>query len=134
MPGHKPSFVSTSLWQTPQACTLMRTCLASGLGTSRSTISKSAPGLGTCATFICAAFIGTTVALFVAIRPPTTHWVIDERTRDFASALRCVAGEDKVASFDRLVAGEAGSEQRLVRGFAIFELSEAPAARRRVFS
>ena len=33
--------MSTSLWQTPQACTLMRTCPAPGLGISRSTISKS---------------------------------------------------------------------------------------------
>src|SRR3989442_4897861 len=36
----------------PQACTRMRTCPAPGLGISRSTISKSAPGFGTCATFI----------------------------------------------------------------------------------
>jgi hypothetical protein len=44
--------VSESLWQTPQACILMRTSPATGLGISRSTISKSAPGLGTCAAFI----------------------------------------------------------------------------------
>src|SRR5216684_4632589 len=36
----------------PQACTRIRTCPAPGLGISRSTISKSAPGFGTCATFI----------------------------------------------------------------------------------
>src|SRR6266481_4527338 len=36
----------------PQACTRMRTCPAVGLGMSRSTISKSAPGFGTSATFI----------------------------------------------------------------------------------
>src|ERR1700679_2677245 len=54
IPGHAPSFVSTSLWHTPQACTLMSTCPAGGLGISRSTISKSAPGLGTTATFIVA--------------------------------------------------------------------------------
>src|SRR5260370_30450359 len=52
MPGKSPSFVTLSLWQTPQACTRMRTCPALGLGISRSTISKSAPGLGTWATFI----------------------------------------------------------------------------------
>src|SRR5216684_2123543 len=52
MPGKSPSFVTLSLWQTPQACTRMRTCPALGLGISRSTISKSAPGFGTCATFI----------------------------------------------------------------------------------
>src|ERR1700687_413939 len=36
----------------PQACTRMRTCPAGGCGISRSTISKSAPGFGTCTTFI----------------------------------------------------------------------------------
>src|SRR5260370_2837231 len=36
----------------PQACTRMRTCPAPGFGISRSTISKFAPGFGTCATFI----------------------------------------------------------------------------------
>src|SRR6266566_3031977 len=65
MPGKPSSFVSTSLWQIPQACTLMRTCPTPGLGISRSTIWKSAPGLGICATFISA------VASFVAgIMPP----------------------------------------------------------------
>src|SRR5580704_17240030 len=68
MPGHKPPFVSTSLWHTPQACTLIRACPASGVGISRSTISKSAPGLEICATFIFVIFIGTT--LLVAINPP----------------------------------------------------------------
>jgi hypothetical protein len=52
MPGQAPSFVNMSLWQTPQASTLTRTSPASGFGISRSTISKSAHGLGTCATFI----------------------------------------------------------------------------------
>src|SRR5713101_9684727 len=52
MPGKSPSFVMKSLWQMPQACTRMRTCPAAGFGISRSTISKSAPGFGTCATFI----------------------------------------------------------------------------------
>jgi hypothetical protein len=46
----------------PQACTLMHTCRTPGLGISRSTISKSPPGLGTCATFI-----GATATLVVAI-------------------------------------------------------------------
>src|SRR5712664_2717549 len=54
MPGKSPSFVMTSLWQMPQACTRIRTCPAPGLGISRSTISKSAPGFGTCTTFILA--------------------------------------------------------------------------------
>jgi hypothetical protein len=43
-------------------------------------------------------------------------------------------GEDKIASFDSLVAGEAGFEHRLLGGFAVLiELSEPPAARRGVF-
>src|SRR5215469_6605958 len=62
MPGQRPSFVSTSLWQIPQACTLMRTYPAPGLGISRSTISKSPPGLRTCATLI-----GATATFVVAI-------------------------------------------------------------------
>jgi hypothetical protein len=45
-----------------------------------------------------------------------------------------VAGEDKVASLDRLVAGEASLEQNLVGRFAVFELSKSPTARRGVFS
>src|SRR5262249_1174062 len=66
MPGQAPSFVSTSLWQTPQACTLMRTCPAPGSGISRSTIWKSAPALG-----ICATFIGAIATFVVAMIPPS---------------------------------------------------------------
>ncbi len=62
MPGQAPSFVSMSLWQTPQACTLMRTSPATGLGISRSTISKSAPAWGSWA-----AFIGAIPTFVVAI-------------------------------------------------------------------
>src|SRR5260370_23572619 len=82
MPGHPPSFVSTSLRHTPQACTLMRTSPAAGLGISRSTIWNSAPGFGTCAAFwtyapglgTCAAFVGA-IATFVAaiMRPSIGH-------------------------------------------------------------
>src|SRR5215467_7341454 len=76
MPGQEPSFVNTSLWQMPQACTLMRTCPEVGLGISRSMIWKSAPGLETCATFIVA-----TETVIVAIQPPplaaeTTHHLL----------------------------------------------------------
>src|SRR5277367_2684859 len=66
MPGHAPSFVSTSLWHTPQACTLMRTCPAAGSGISRSTISKSPPGLEICAACMGAAS-GFAAILKVAI-------------------------------------------------------------------
>src|SRR5215472_3646565 len=65
MPGLEPSFVNTSLWQMPHACTLMRTCPEVGLGISRSMIWKSAPGLETCATFIVA-----TETVIDDIQPP----------------------------------------------------------------
>ena len=42
--------------------------------------------------------------------------------------------EDKVLGFARLVARKAGFVQRLVGRFAVFKLSEPPAARRRVLS
>src|SRR5713226_9554058 len=64
MPGHKPSFTNTSLWQTPHACTRMLTSPASGSGISRSTIWKPAPGLEIWATFMVA------TATVVAINPP----------------------------------------------------------------
>src|SRR3974377_1781575 len=54
-----------SLWHTPQARTLMRTCPGPGFGISRSTISKSPPDLE-----ICAAFIGATPTFVVAMMPP----------------------------------------------------------------
>src|SRR5260221_13744247 len=47
MPGQVPSFVRESLWQIPDACTLMRTCARPGSGTSRSTIWKAPLALGT---------------------------------------------------------------------------------------
>src|SRR5262245_47322145 len=73
MPGNKPSFVTTSLWQTPHACTLMRTSPASGSGIWRSTISRFAPGLGICATFIGAASaLGATLAMC----PPLNSFVL----------------------------------------------------------
>ena len=43
-------------------------------------------------------------------------------------------GEDKVASFDTFVAGQAGFVRRLVSRFAVVELSKPPAAHRGVFS
>ena len=48
MPGNNPSLVKESLWHTPQACTLIRTCMGPGSGMSRSTISKGPLGLDTC--------------------------------------------------------------------------------------
>src|SRR6266567_1581695 len=75
MPGHAPSFVSTSLWQIPQARTLMRTCPTPGLGISRSTIWKSAPALGTWATFM-----GATATLVVAINPPLNFQKLSKST------------------------------------------------------
>jgi hypothetical protein len=45
MPGQYPSFTSASLWQMPQASTLMRTCPRPGCGMGRSTTSKFPPAL-----------------------------------------------------------------------------------------
>src|SRR5271165_3805064 len=75
IPGQAPSLVSTSLWQTPHANTLIRTCPAPGVGISRSTIWKSAPGLGTCATFMVA-----TAAVVVATNPPIDFQQVLEST------------------------------------------------------
>src|SRR6267142_5812828 len=100
MPGQYPSFTRLSLWQMPQACTRMRTCPATGLGISRSTISKSAPGFGTCTTFIFA--IETLRFLFWicgqnldarALETDTTQGAADKRTKkkfcnDFRSDAR----------------------------------------------
>ena len=41
--------------------------------------------------------------------------------------------EDKILSLGGLVTRKTGFEQRRAIGFAVFKLSEAPAARRRVF-
>jgi hypothetical protein len=52
MPGINPFFVTESLWQTPQAWTLIRTDPAPGSGISRSTISNGPPARGTWTTRI----------------------------------------------------------------------------------
>src|SRR6266436_3070795 len=89
MSGKSPSFVMKSLWQIPQACTRIRTCPAPGFGISRSTISKSAPGLGTCATFIFA--IETLRSSFWIcaqhldarlLKTDTSRGAADERTKE----------------------------------------------------
>src|SRR5690348_15987972 len=54
MPGHWPSMVKTSLWQTPQAWTLIRTDPGPGSGIGRSTSSRGPPGRETWATRIVA--------------------------------------------------------------------------------
>jgi hypothetical protein len=45
----------------------------------------------------------------------------------------CVTGEDKVARFNLIVAGEAGLHERLFARFAVLEVSETPTARCGVF-
>src|SRR5260370_24692862 len=100
MPGKSPCFGTLSLWQTPQACTRMRTCPALGLGISRSTISKSAPGFGTCATFIFAiedllfsfwirrynldARLMQTDSFFSAAEPASEKSLLSQRQKSFA--------------------------------------------------
>jgi hypothetical protein len=41
--------------------------------------------------------------------------------------------KDKVSSFERLVTGKASFVNRLIGGYAVFKLSEPPAARRGIF-
>src|SRR4029077_17003859 len=52
MPGHSPSLTSSSLWQMPQASTLMRTWPRAGSGVGRSTTSKFPLGLLTWTAFM----------------------------------------------------------------------------------
>src|SRR6202020_868250 len=63
--GPRAFYRENSLWQTPQACTLIRTCPASGVGISRSTTWRPSPGLETCA-----AFMVPIATCAVAINPP----------------------------------------------------------------
>src|SRR5262245_32495892 len=88
MPGHIPSLVNTSLWQTPHACTLMRTCPAVTLGTSRSTSSKSPPGRE-----ICAAFIGVIATFVVAMITPASSQLRVKKTRTAWKASYDAEGE-----------------------------------------
>src|SRR3954453_22600767 len=72
MPGHWPSLVKTSLWQTPQAWTLIRTDPGPGSGIGRSTSSRGPPGRETWATRIVAmrmflsVYCGVTVGVTVS--------------------------------------------------------------------
>ena len=52
--GLRPLTVNMSLWQTPQACTLMRTWPRLGLGNVALDDFESALGLGICTAFIAA--------------------------------------------------------------------------------
>src|SRR5262249_51265333 len=54
--GHSPSLTSESLWQTPHACTLIRTDPGPGSGIGRWTISKGPFGRDNCATRMVAIF------------------------------------------------------------------------------
>ena len=56
MPGHAPTFVNMSLWQTPHASTRSLTWPAAGAGRSRSTSSKGPLADVTCTTRIRAIF------------------------------------------------------------------------------
>src|ERR1700722_5323762 len=78
MPGHNPSLVSTSLWQTPQAWTFTRTSPGPGLGMSRSTISHGPWAFATCTTFI---FFAD------AIEPPQNEFRVRRIDCDVSAAL-----------------------------------------------
>src|SRR5271170_7742492 len=89
MPGHNASLVSTSLWQTPQACTLTRTSPGPGFGISRSTISHGPWAFATCTTLIFFAF--------AAICPPQNEFRIDCAAP--ASQLGCATKIPRCAKF-----------------------------------
>src|SRR5262249_46528717 len=67
MPGHWPSLVKTSLWQTPQAWTLIRTDPGPGSGIGRSTSSRGPPGRETWATRIVALRVCISVSCGVTV-------------------------------------------------------------------
>ena len=69
---------------------------------------------------------------------PSTGGVISRRVerffnlRDRVCHSRRIMGEDEVAGFFLRVTGKAGFHKRLVAKFAVFEVTEPPAARRGV--
>src|SRR5262249_14729639 len=67
MPRHWPSLLKTSLWQTPQAWTLIRTDPGPGSGIGRSTRSRGPPGRETWATRIVAMRMFISVACGVTV-------------------------------------------------------------------
>ena len=69
--------MSESLWQMPQACTLIRTDPAPGSGIGRSTISKGPFGRETCATRI--------IAMFSPFRSPSFDMNCRTETHTFLS-------------------------------------------------
>src|SRR5271157_4555090 len=72
--------------------------------------------------------------LMSCFRDPQTSRCLRDILMIWFSVLRCVTGEDKVASFDGPVAGKAGVVRRLVGGFPVVKLSEPQAAGRGAFS
>src|SRR6185369_6193499 len=80
MPGHWPSLVKTSLWQTPQAWTLIRTDPGPGSGIGRSTSSRGPPGRETWATRIVAMRISSRSP--VVLRLPRSLFLALLRDRD----------------------------------------------------
>src|SRR5215472_3542195 len=85
----------------------MRTCPAPGLGISRSTIWKSAPALGTCATFI-----GAVATFAVAIMPPLDSQSIVGNACWRARA-HCSPHQFLYSNFENGFKLDRGAEQRL---------------------
>ena len=85
---------------------------------------------------------GTSTAWLVRFREPTTSlrmtsrpdysiWAVwqSHAVLLYFSASRCITSKDKVGRFGLLVAGEAAFHKGRVAGFAVREVTEAPAAR-----
>src|SRR5262249_33290147 len=102
IPGHWPCLVKTSLWQTPQAWTLIRTDPGPGSGIGRSTSSRGPPGRETWATRIvamrmllsvsCGVTVGVTVSPGLLLVRLGDHWLLTHGRVDSLTAPRDLAG------------------------------------------
>src|SRR5262249_5660428 len=111
---------------------LRRTASPSGLRESpirpkicRTPICSSAPTRTSATISVICHSIAARTALSKEIDPARNRRVL-------SSGRRRVTGEDKVANFRRLVAGEAGAVQCLVASFAVREVGKSPAVGRGV--
>jgi hypothetical protein len=68
----------------------------------------------------------------VCFAPKAVQKIDPAKKRRVSSGGRRVTGEDEVAIFGRLVAGEASFVQRLVARFAVLEVGKSPAVSRGV--
>jgi hypothetical protein len=77
-----------------------------------------------------ARFRGPATSLRMTSRPDYSIWAVwqSHALLLYFSASRCITSKDKVGRFGFLVAGEAAFHKGRVAGFAVREVTEAPAA------